>query len=98
MTERKVHTMTNDTLVKKNTTVAKAAKWNPDATDRCDSCGGSSRAYTEASKDGKVLYFCGHHTHQYEATLISSGWDLDIRLHILEDECAKYKAVSDDNF
>lgn len=67
--------------------------WEPKATDRCDRCS-SSRAYTRATKDGQDLFFCGHHTKLFETTLITSGWDLDIRLDILEEECRKYKAVS----
>lgn len=98
MTERKVHTMTNDTLVKKNTTVAKAAKWNPDARDRCDRCGESSRAYVRATKEAAELYFCRHHYNDHQAQLITQGFEIEDRTDILDDECAKYKAVSDDNF
>lgn len=80
-------------------TLVKAAKaeWIPKATDRCDRCGEASRAYSRATLGEMELMLCGHHTHQYETTLIASGWDLDIRLDILEEECRKYKSVSNED-
>lgn len=71
--------------------------WEPKATDRCDRCGEASRAYTRATLGELELMLCGHHTHSYETTLIASGWDLDIRLEILEEECRKYKSVSEED-
>lgn len=68
--------------------------WTPRATDRCDRC--TSRAYTRAKKDELELFFCAHHTRDYESSLITSGWELQIRLDILESEVHKQKTVSDD--
>lgn len=74
--------------------VIPTSTWEPKATDRCDRCGQASRAYTRATLGDLELMLCGHHTHQYETTLIASGWNMDIRLEILEEECRKYKTVS----
>ena len=63
--------------------------WEPRPSDRCDRCNGDSRAYTKADKDEFVLYFCGHHTREYEATLVASGWNLHVRIDILEDQVRK---------
>lgn len=97
MTERKVNKMTNDTLVKK-TAIATKTKWIPAATDRCDRCGESSRAYVRATKGAAELFFCRHHYNDHQAELITQEFEIEDRTDILEDECAKYKAVSDDNF
>jgi hypothetical protein len=71
--------------------------WVPNAGDRCDRCNGESRAYTKAEKGGLQLFLCAHHTRAFETVLFESGWDLEIRIDVLEAECKKFSTPSPDS-
>lgn len=60
--------------------------------------GSPAWAYVRATKAASELYFCRHHYNDHQAQLITQGFEIEDRTDILDDECAKYKAVSDDNF
>lgn len=89
------------TSLKENTTaqaLPAVSGWEPSATDRCDACGVSSRAYIRASKGDSEMFFCGHHNKVHGSALIIQGFNIEDRTDILEEQERKYKAVSDDNF
>jgi hypothetical protein len=44
------------------------------AHDRCDACGVQA-AYI-ASKDGRTLLFCGHHSASHGPALLADGWSV----------------------
>lgn len=76
---------------------APKSTWRPNAMDRCDRCNGESRAYTKAEKDGLQLFLCAHHTREFDEILMSLGWDLDVRIDVLDEEVKKYsQSLPDD--
>jgi hypothetical protein len=38
----------------------------------------------KATKDGLVLYFCGHHGTQYRARLVAEGWVVTDERHLID--------------
>lgn len=79
--------------------IEKLTEFNPNGTTQCDRCG-SSRAYVRFIKEDLDLLACGHHASQWELALISSGWSMQDRRDVLEEEVRKYNTVNpdDDNF
>ena len=71
-----------------------------DATDRCDKCGISSRAYVAVMifvpREGPLpLYFCGHHYAEYEPVLSEKAvMTLDERWLLKESVAAQKNAAS----
>lgn len=48
---------------------------------RCDRCG--AQAYGCAVKGELALFFCGHHLNAFEKSLVSDGWEIDRRTHLI---------------
>lgn len=50
---------------------------------RCDRCG--AQAYTAVAKDDLMLLFCRHHTNKHRGRLVETGWTIDDRTHLLNE-------------